>query len=641
MRVAIMGGIALIVFAVLFLRLWSLQVLAGTKYRREALDNQLRTVSLEAPRGAILDSQGRLLVTNVISKAVVVWPADLPPRGAVRAAELKKLSEVLGIPIRRIRKQVREHSDIVSPVTVQVAVHPEQVQYIYEHASEFPGVQIKPTYLRYYNSEGLLAQTLGYVGRITPEEYKQLRRSPERYQPDDRIGQAGVESAYDAYLHGTNGTAQLRVDSSGRPTSPLVRSSVSQAGYAVRLTVDIGLQRAAEKALDYGISLAHSTKDGWGADGGAVVALDPNTGAVLAMASSPSYKPSVWVNRDSRRLKPLLDAGAAKDANYPILNRTVDVKYPPGSTFKPVTALAALMEHVVQPYQPLLCSPDYTVKTPYGEPQTFKNWNPYVSSWMTMPTAIAQSCDTYFYQLGWDFYNLAAARGHPLQRWANAFGFGESTGIDVSPEATGLVPTPEWRQKTFTNAIDRLWKPGDSIQLTIGQKDVEVTPMQMARFYALIANGGKLVKPHVVADVEVTSPGGKGAPIVRQSFQPPAPKPSGVDPTALQVVRDGLFLATHDPLGTSALTFAKFPVSVAGKTGTAEKVVQPPGQSDHLLLNQAWWCGYAPADSPTIALCVVIENGGHGGASAAPAAAQILARYFKVKAQQSAAAGSD
>ncbi len=632
LRVAILGAVALVAIGVLLLRLWSLEVLSGSKYRAQALDNQLRTVSVEAPRGPILDAEGRVLVTNVISQAVDVWPVDLPG-GSRRDAELRQLAIVLNMPYAEVRRMIRRHTDTITPVTLKVAIHPEQVQYIKEHAAQFRGVEIRRTYLRGY-TRNLLAQTLGYVGAITADQYKALRK--DGYQRDDRIGQSGVEAAYDRYLHGRAGVDQFRVDSAGRPTSSPLRTTQPQPGDAIRLTIDVGLQQRAEDALRFGIHYAQGTTDGWAADGGALVAMDVNTGAVLAMASNPTYPPRVWVSRDPKQLKPLQDTAAGALANFPGLNRAIDVRYPPGSTWKPVTALAALEEHLVGPYESLLCSPSYTVKTIYGVPQTFKNWNPYVNQWMTMPTALAQSCDTYFYQLGQRFYDLPAARGQPLQKWAtSAFGFGQPTGIDIGPEDAGLVPTITWRKETYTREtdptnwrIDSLWKPGDSIQLAIGQKDVAVTPIQLARFYAMIANGGKLVTPHVVADVEVPSPSGKDLPTILRSFAPPAPKASGADPADLQVVRDGLYQATHDPLGTSYSTFGNFPVCVAGKTGTAEKVVTLPGRKDTVLLNQALWVGYAPCDHPKIVVAVVIENGGHGGTAAAPAAAQFLARYF-------------
>src|SRR5438067_2246654 len=225
---------------------------------------------------------------------------------------------------------------------------------------------------------------------------------------------------------------------------------------------------------------------------------------------------------------------------------------------------------------------------------------------MTLPTALEASCDTYFYELGYRFYKLPAARRHPLQEWAARFGFGHATGIDLPGELPGLLPTPEWRKAAYTRKtdptqwrVDSLWKPGDSIQLAIGQKDLLVTPLQMARFYSLIANGGKLVTPHVAEDVEHSAASGQPPEILRR-FDPPPPQPSGVDATALEAVQQGLYEATHAQFGTSSSVFGTFPVPVAGKTGTAEKVVQPSGVDHKVLLDQSWWCGYAPADAPKI-----------------------------------------
>jgi penicillin-binding protein 2 len=644
LRVAIIGAVALVAFGILFLRLWSLQVLAATKYRSQAQNNQIRTVAFPAPRGPILDSHGNVLVTNTVSKAVQVWPADLPKSKAARNGELWQLAKVLGVTPAKIEATIAEHRNdgppATTPVTLQVGIKPDQEAYIEEHSTQFGAVKIAPTWLRYYNGVDLLAQTLGYVGRIQAYQWPALKHSPLDYLPFESIGQSGIELAYDKYLHGRPGQYQVTVNSSGAAVGKLQTTVTAQPGKAVRLTIDAGLQRAAENALKYGIHLAKATtKDGWAADGGAIVAMDPNTGAILAMASNPTYKPRVWVYQTANGLKPLLSTAAGAKANFPGLNRAIQATYPPGSTWKPVTALAALEQHIVGPYDTLDCTPSYSPPNPFGGPaQVFKNWNPFVSQWMNMATALEQSCDTYFYQLGYDFYQLPASDGQPLQAWAEKFGFGSPTGIDGGvQEARGLVPTIKWRKETFTRKtdpknwqIDSTWKPGDSIQLAIGQKDIAVTPLQLARFYSMIANGGRLVTPYLVQDVEAPSSGGHSAPTVLQSLAPPLGKSVGVDPGYLQVIREGLFLATHDPNGTSSSTFANFPVQIAGKTGTAEKVVTLPGYPPQVL-NQSLWCGWGPYGKPTIVVCAVIENGGHGGSAAAPAAAQVLAKYFHVK----------
>jgi penicillin-binding protein 2 len=645
LRVAVLGVVALAVFGVLFLRLWALQVLSGSQYLKTAENNQLRTVRLQAQRGVILDRNGRPIVTNVPGTAVQIWPADLPKKWKAQLAELRALSKILDVPVPQMIAGIKKRAgDPVTPVTVKVAVHNDQVNYLSERASEFPGVEITSTFLRHYPYGALAAQLLGYTGEISPEQLKQSVKIG--YRAGDIVGQSGVEASYDGLLRGVPGTARLRVDSLGRPRSGLEQTTLPQPGHALRLTIDLGVQRAAESALRYGIQLARNNKEYY-ADGGAIVALDPRDGSILALASSPTYKPSVYVGKtDPAKLKPLLDAKAAERANFPTLNRAIAGQYPPGSTFKPVTALAAMQSRILSPYASIPCTGTYTSPQDNSH-QVFHNWDPNVSAQMTLPSALAASCDTYFYELGNRFYNLPPEAGHPLQQWASRFGFGVDPGLDIGPGATGLLPTPEWRQATYTKKtdpsqwqVDRLWKPGDSIQLAIGQKDLLVTPLQMARFYALVANGGKLVTPHVMMDVE--DPGANGAASrVLRPYTQGVVQSSGVDPAALAVVKDGLYAATHATIGTSSGVFGSFPVPVAGKTGTAEKVVHVPGYPNGLLLNQSWWCGYGPTPDPTIVVCALIENGGHGGAAAAPTALKVFEQYFHQAAGTMATVKSD
>jgi penicillin-binding protein 2 len=624
-RIAVLGFLALAVFAALFVRLWALQVLSGDRYLAQANDNRVRTLSLEAPRGPIVDRNGRALVVNVPGTRVELWPADLPKSWPAERRELRALSMVTGVPVADMLAQLRQHAgDPLTPLIVQSGLHYDQYAYLKEHAYVFPGVRLAESSLRKYPFQSLAAQVLGYVGQISPQEYKQLKRSG--YQPTDSIGQAGIESTYDTYLRGKDGKADLTVDSRGRPKSAPRVQVTPQPGQTLRLTLDIQLQRAAERALTYGIHLAHSNLDGQHADGGAIVALDPRDGAVLAMASNPTYKPAVFSGRkDPAKLDKVLGK-QAELANFPALNRAIDVGYPPGSTFKPVTALAGMQERLMKPYDQIACTPTYTAYR-----QVFNNWTPLIDQPMDLITALAESCDTYFYELGRRFYVLPPDRGHPLQGWANRFGLGEPTGLDLGPQTAGLMPTPEWRRKQYAGKqyteIDRTWKPGYSIQLAIGQGQLLVTPLQMARVYAMIANGGKLVTPHLADDVEVSGPGGRPQRVLRR-FGAQPPQPTDLDPSSLGYVQRGLEEATHSPLGTSYGVFGHFKYDVAGKTGSAEKVVSLPGYPTPQNLTQSWWCGYGPYDSPTIVVCAVIENGGHGGEAAAPAALRVFEQYF-------------
>jgi penicillin-binding protein 2 len=628
-RIGVLGFLVLAAFGVLFVRLWSLQVLSGNEFLVAAQENQLRTEAVHAPRGVVKDRYGRTLVDNTSATTVTIWPAFLPKRGAY--AEVRRLARILDVPLADITSEIEKYrSDPLRAVTVKEGITFGELSYLREHRREFPGMRIKDTFVRSYPHGDLGAHVLGYVGEISDEQLKSLKG----YTLGDRIGQGGIEASFDKELRGRAGVDQYRVDSLGRPVSDVEHKELPVAGYGLRLTLDAKLQRAAQAAVIDGINNAQADEK-WYAKAGAVVALDPRDGAIRAIASYPTFDPTAYTRRKKSDLAPLLNAEVAEAANYPALDRAIAGAYPPGSTFKPVTALAAMQEHILAPYDSLACTGSYTV-----DKQKFNNWDPLVNQMMTLPTALAQSCDTYFYQVGKAFYDLPPDRGQPLQRWANVFGFGRPTGVDVGPETAGLLPTIKWKQATFTKEsdpenwqIDRIWKSGDSIQLAIGQKDMLASPLQMARFYALLANGGKLVKPHLVSAIEqgggsTTGPA-QGSSIVLRRFQP-APQELNLDPAAIDVIRQGLYDATHSSYGTSSGVFGHFPVPIAGKTGTAEKVID--AGTYFRKEDTAWWCGWGPYDSPELVVCAVIENGGYGGEIAAPSALKVFEQYFGKKA---------
>jgi penicillin-binding protein 2 len=644
LRVGLLGIVAIAVFATLFLRLWSLQILNGEQLLRAAQNNQRREVRVPAPRGSILDRTGLPLVTNVPSTVVQIDQSSLPKTKSARLRELRKLARIVHVPLREIGATLRRHRyDLLTPVTIKSGISRAQAGYLDERADDFRGVRVTDVSLRYYPHRELAAHVLGYVGDISQEQLDALAK--DGYRPGDTIGQSGIESEYDKYLRGKPGLEILRVNSLGRKQGPTIPLVPPAAGNTVRLTLDLKLQIAAEEALRYGIERARNSgcQGCWYANGGAIVALDPRDGSIRAMASNPTYPPSLYVGRVRQRA---LDAAgltprSAESMNYPALNRAMNAAYPPGSTWKPVTAIAAMQEHILQPFEPLACTGEYEKNG-----QVFKNWDPFVNEAMTLTTALARSCDTYFYQVGYRFYGMPARLGPRLQAWASRFGFGQKTGIDLGSERSGLLPTPAWRKETYTKKtdpghwqIDRLWKPGDSIQLAIGQKDLLVTPLQMARFYAMVANGGKLVTPHLLLDVEQPS-ANRSAGRVVPTPRPPAPEATNVDAQALSVVREGLFEATHSSLGTSAAIFGGFPIPISGKTGTAEKFIDPGDGYLHNF-NQSWWCGYGPSDSPDLVVCVLIENGGHGGDAAAPAALKVFEQFFGKRATQRGAIHSD
>ena len=617
LRIGILGVLAVVVFCALFFRLWALQVISGERYLENANNNQIRSFGVIAPRGSIVDRDGEVLVSNTAGTQVQIWPAALENVPIFeRDRMLQRLSQLLGLKVKAVRTKVAERleSDPLTPVTIDTDVGELRTAYLMEHQGEFPGVQITETYLRNYDQGTLAAQILGNVGEISAEQL--TRKAEQGYASGDRIGQTGLEAVYDTYLRGVRGQGQVFVDALGRITSEREFSQLPEAGDNIRLTVDADLQRAAEEALDYGIRLAHDN-DEWAADGGAIVAMDVDTGEILALASNPTFDPSIYVGRvDERDLKGLADPRQ----NYPTLNRAIAGVYPPGSTFKPIVALAAMQEGLLRPDEAIQCTGKEVI-----DGQTFMNWDPFKNEPMTVATALANSCDTFFYNVALRFYER---KDSPLQRWSRGMGFGSGTGIDLGPEAEGLVPTPNWRRKTFKTEIDRIWTSGDSVQLAIGQGDLLVSPLQMARAYAMIANGGKLVEPHLVKSVE--EPRNEGEPpVVLRPYTPKPARDIGLDPYPIQVVQQSLYDATHASYGTSQAIFGNFPVAIAGKTGTAEKFVTLPGFKG--LRDQSWWCGYGPYEAPEIVVCALIENGGHGGTAAAPAALKIFEQYFNVK----------
>jgi penicillin-binding protein 2 len=617
LRVAVLGILAIVVFCVLFFRLWALQVISGERYLEDARNNQIRSFRVGAPRGSIVDRDGDVLVSNTPGTSVRLWPAALEHTPAAeRNALVRRIARLLGVRFRKVHAQLMDQlkADPLTPFTVRTDVDERTTAYLMEHQSEFPGVQVTEIYLRKYDEGTIGAQFLGYVSEISAKQLK--LKEKDGYAPGDRIGQTGVEAAYDSFLRGRTGEGRVYVDALGRITSEREFSQLPEAGDNVRLTIDDELQRTAESALQYGIQLARNDGE-WAADGGALLAMDVHTGEILALASNPTFDPSVYVGTvEEKDLKRLADP----KNNYPALDRALAGVYPPGSAFKPFTALAALNEGLLRSDELIQCTGKEVI-----DGQTFMNWDPYKNEPMTLSTALANSCDTYFYKLGLRFYNREDS---PLQRWSDKMGFGGPTGVDIGPEEDGLVPTPAWRRRTFKSEIDKIWTTGDSVQLAIGQGDLLVTPLQMTRAYAMIANGGKLVEPHIVKAVEEPRSEGE-APVVIRPFAPKPPQDIGIDPYSLRVVQEGLFDATHASFGTSQSVFGAFPVEIAGKTGTAEKYVNLPGFQG--LRDQSWWCGYGPYQDPEIAVCAVIENGGHGGTAAAPTALKVFEDYFDVQ----------
>jgi penicillin-binding protein 2 len=598
-RIAVASLTGTVIFSILFLRLWALTVLGGDRYVELAERNQVRRIPVEAPRGTIVDRAGRPIVTNRPAREVVVTLRDVNKED--RPALYRHLASVLGVPVKTVRHRIAlGDSNSLTPIVVARDVtRDEVIFYLEEHSKDFPGVRVRELFVRAYEDDrGAAAHMLGQVGEVSPD---QLKHEFHALKPGDHVGQSGLEKTYDEYLRGTDGFRAIEVDAAGVPTG-FGRGIPATPGNTLRLTIDLQLQRRARTALLEGIKLARSK--GHAARAGALVAVDPRSGEVLALASFPTYDPNIFTKgTDERAIKAVLN-----DKRTPLSNRAIAGLYPPGSTYKPVTALAALGENFVTPDDLIPCPAAMKVAG-----TTFKNWYTESMGAIDMATALEVSCDTYFYKLGLDFYNTPGSR---LQQWSADFGLGIATGIDLPGEADGTVPTPEWLKRTF-DGWGSVWRPGDSVNLSIGQGNLLTTPLQMTSLYAAIANGGTWRQPRLASDVEDAS----GKVLVR----PAAPGEHALPITRAQLkpVRDGLYRVVNGYNGTARSVFESLPVEVSGKTGTAEK----PPHGD-----MAWFCGYAPAAAPTIAACAVVENGGHGGDSAAPAVRRVFEEYFNLKA---------
>jgi penicillin-binding protein 2 len=602
------GGLAIVVgvaLCVLVLRSWSLQILHGPEYKTLALQQSYRTVDLAGPRGPIVDAKGRLLA-DATGRVVVV--ADVGALGTLEekgwnptpagTAALRKLSRLADVRVDTLVTRIRR-SVVRSPFAPAVVLpHPGSglAFYLDERATDYPGFKVTGQPSRSYPQGALGSEFLGMLGEVSQEQLDSPRYAHAR--PGLIVGQSGVEAAYDSLLNPGFLRSRVRVDSMGRIAGPL-ETKLLRSPPTLQLTIDARIQRAAEKAVRDSIALARANGHG-DAEAGAAVVMNPRTGAVYALVSVPNYNQVAAANNPA--YKSALYANRGK--NPPLLNQATQGLYPTGSTFKPIVAEAALQQGLITPTTPLLCSGSFTIGG-----FTFHNVESGVYSSMTLPTALAESCDTWFYRLGDRFFLQGGQRAQGIQRWASLLGLGHPTKIDIPGEAAGIMPTPKWLKQTYNEP----WYEGQTINLSIGQGYLAVTPLQMAVAYSALANGGTVVRPHV------------GGAILRgESVEPIAHKPvHKLKLKDLWAVREGLYMAAHSPGGTSASLFANFPIPVAGKTGTAEA---GPGRSDH-----SWYASWAPANNPKVVVVVLIAHGGFGAQAAAPAAREIYKAFFHVK----------
>jgi penicillin-binding protein 2 len=591
-RVSILTGLAIAIFSVLFLRLWYVQVLSGDKYRSEANDNRIREIRVQAPRGNILDRNGKILVANRTELAIEVSPEDLPPPGPDRSRELHRLAAVTDMSPRRLRHILRDGDRAApgGPVVLRKGLGVDKVYYLRENQSSFPGVSVERVFTREYRQGDIAAHLFGNVGEVTAEQLKEPRYTG--LEQGDQVGQSGIEYEYDRYLRGRPGVDRVQVDALGRPTAQL-RSKPASPGDDVRLTIDSRLQAYAEGALDsFGLP-------------GAFVAMNAHTGEILAMGSSPTFDPSIFTRRISQREYHDL---TSRKTDAPLANRAIQGLYPTGSTFKMITATAALQNHLISPNAIF----NDTGSLKLDNNLTLHNAGKVINGPIDMSDALKVSSDIYFYNLG--LKAKASKGGGMIQDWARNYGLGERTGIDLPAEVDGLIPNPAWRNRLFREKLtDRPWSVGDNVNLAVGQGDLEADPLQMAVAYAALGNGGTVVTPHLGDDVESVT--GK----VLEEMKPSPRRHLNISPTTRETIMTGLTRAAMEPGGTSYPVFGHFPFAIAGKTGTAERPNQP---------DQSWYIALAPARNPQIVVAVTLERGGFGADTAAPVAARILEQYF-------------
>jgi penicillin-binding protein 2 len=655
--------VAAVLFGVLFFRLWALQILRSEHYVAQAVQNDVRQITVPAPRGRIMDSDGRIMVDNTIGVVAQVNPSALErsitcteysgtdaaaceaamaplPVGASprcklfpaqhRCAELVRLARIFGLSPKELWATYEKPLLMGDPGAKYVvnagppvdlgSATEAQIAYIMERRRQFPGVQFLRTFQREYrfHAPSLASSVLGYVGQISSDEVKQARYRD--YPNDAQIGKAGVEWTYDREVRGQPGLLNQRFDAAGHAVGSPYVVKAPTPGADLYLTLDATLQQVAQKAIYDGIAIAHA--DGqYYANQGAVVAMDPHTGGILAMSSLPTFSPTIFTPPNKGYDQVI------HDASQPLIDRALTQTYSPGSTFKPFTAAAGWWGGILGPGSTKDC-PGYFIRPGDTSRTRFNNWNPNDSGVIGLPRALEISCDTFFYQVGNAFYDkyIHSSETDQFPVLLRRFGFGTAPPVDIPGASAGLVQDPLYRkQNNPPGTPDADWQPGYDIQMSIGQ-GVDVTPLQMATAYSALANGGILQTPHFAKELRDS----EGNIVKRLKFPPQ--RNLHLSPAFLAEVRQGLYNASHSGDGTSSAVFKDFLPAVAGKTGTAEVLNKP---------DNAWYAGWAPADDPKIVVVALIVGGGHGGVSAAPVAREVLQAYFHPNQKIHVSAGSD
>lgn len=587
-RILALSFVVVSVFFLLMLRLWHLQILNADNYRDMSESNRLRFVPVAASRGAIMDRKGAVLVSNRPSFSLAVVPQEVKDKDLL----LDRLARLLGLDRQELAARWDKSKGRAKffPVVLASNITRDQVEIIEENRLRLPGVEVEMKPVREYTSQTLAAHLLGYIGEVSEDELS--LPAHDEYNPGDYIGKNGIERSWEKDLHGGDGGRQLEVDARGRVLRTITETYPT-VGNSVVLTIDAAIQKQAERAF--------------GDQAGAAVAMDVNSGEVLAFVSAPEFEPALFSGKlPADKWKEYLE-----DKRHPLENKALTGQYPPGSTFKIITALAGLESGRINESTSVSCSGSHELGG-----STFKCWNKRGHGVTNLKKSLRESCDVYYYQLG---EKLGVDR---IAETARKFMLGTPLGIGLLNEKSGLIPTTEWKQKKY----GKRWYQGETLPVSIGQGAVLLTPIQLASMVATVANEGTVYRPFLVKRVVDAD----GRPL--REFKPEVIARAAISPASFRLVKQGLFSVVNDAGGTGGMA-RLYDVQVAGKTGTSQvvKMRDSKAGTPYQYRDHALFVAFAPYDKPEIAVAVVVEHGEHGGAAAAPIAGRILRAYFDGK----------
>ena len=575
-------------FAIILTRLWFLQFIEVDRLKKMSEHNRLRFIPVAASRGALLDRNGKVIVNNTPSFSLAVIPNEVVDKDYL----LDNVARILKIDRSELLAKWGKGQGRAKyfPIVLASSLSRDQVEYFQENSLQLNGLGIEVKPVREYPEVTLASHLLGYIAEVSESELAMEEFAA--YNSGDYIGKNGIERSYEKYLHGDDGGRRIEVDARGRYLRTLSETP-PVPGHSLMLTIDIDLQRATEKAL--------------GDKAAAVVAIDVNSGEILSFASNPGFDPALF----TRRMPPEQWKAYLEDKRHPLENKALKGQYPPGSTFKIITALAGLSEGLIDEKTTVNCSGEYRL----GK-STFRCWNKKGHGNVNLKKALRESCDVYFYQLG---ERLGVDR---LALYAKKFGLGEPLGVGIENEKSGFVPTTDWKKKKTGNK----WFTGETLSVAIGQGSLTTTPIQLVAMTAGLATDGKIYRPHLVKKIF-----DREGNIIKE-FPPELFKNIDLKPEYFRFVKEGLLAVVNESGGTGAAA-RLYEVKVAGKTGTSQVVKQNERKAANAYQyrDHALFVAFAPYDKPEIAVAVIVEHGEHGGGAAAPIAGQVLRKYFEAK----------